>query len=94
MNHAFLDAMSLVHLGVGLALRLFRIPLWLAALIAVVWEVVEHVLKARWPHMFMFPSQDSLANASGDVLCCLAGWLLAGAISGSRGRPRAPRTAR
>jgi hypothetical protein len=92
MNQAMFDAMSLVHLGVGMCMRLFRLPLWLAALIAVAWEIAEHVLKAHWPQMFVFPSQDSLANASGDVACALVGWLVAGAISGARGRRRALRT--
>jgi hypothetical protein len=92
VNHAFLDAMSLVHLGVGVGFRLFRVRWWLTLLIAVAWEVVEHVLKIRHPQMFVFPSQDSLANSTGDVLCAMAGWLLAGPLSRASGRRRAPRT--
>jgi hypothetical protein len=92
MNHAFLDAMSLIHLGVGIGFGLFRIRLWLTLLVAVLWEVAEHVLKIHEPQMFVFPSQDSLRNAAGDVLCALVGWALAGPISRASGRRPAPRT--
>jgi hypothetical protein len=92
VNHAFLDAMSLVHLGVGLGLRLFRVRWWPTLVIAVLWEIAEHVLKTRYPQMFVFPSQDSLANSIGDVLCALAGWALAGPLSRSSGRRPKPRT--
>jgi hypothetical protein len=93
MNQSFVDAMSLVHIGVGIGFGLFRVPLWLTLVIAVAWEVAEHVLKIHHPQMFMFPSQDSLANATGDVLCAALGWVLAGWISRASGRRRARRTA-
>lgn len=92
MNHAFLDAMSLVHLGVGAGFRLFRLRWGPTLLIAVVWEIVEHVLKTRYPQMFVFPSQDSLANSIGDVLCAMVGWLAAGPISRASDRRSKPRT--
>jgi hypothetical protein len=88
MNHSLFDAMSLVHVAVGLGFRLFRIQLWLTMLVAVTWEVAEHVLKIHYPQMFVFPSQDSLANAVGDIVCALVGWLLAGRLT--RARPGAP----
>jgi hypothetical protein len=94
VNHAFLDGMSLVHVGVGLGFGLFRVPWWLTLLIAIAWEVAEHILKIQRPQMFVFPSQDSLANASGDVLCAMVGWWLAGPVSRASGRKRAPRTGR
>jgi predicted cobalt transporter CbtA len=93
MNHSFLDAMSLVHVGVGMGFGLFRVRWWLTLLVAVLWEVAEHVLKIHRPQMFMFPSQDSLANAIGDVLCTGVGWALAGPISRASGRRRGRRTA-
>jgi hypothetical protein len=94
MNHGFLDAMSLIHLIVGIGFGLFRLRLWLTLSAAVVWEIAEHLLKVRWPQMFVFPSQDTLANAAGDILCAALGWALAGWISGARARRRGPRTAR
>jgi hypothetical protein len=92
INQSFLDGMSLIHLGVGMAMGLFRLPLWVVLVVTVGWEVAEHVLKIHYPEMFVFPSQDSLANATFDVLCALLGWGLAGPISRARGRSRAPRT--
>ena len=92
MNETFLDAMSLVHVGVGSGFRLFRVPLWATVIIAVAWEIVEHVLKTSHPRWFVFPSQDSLPNSIGDVLCAVVGWGLAGLISGANGRRRAHRT--
>jgi hypothetical protein len=94
MNHWFLDGMSLVHLGVGIGFGLFGVRLWLTLMVAVGWEVAEHVLKIHWPDKFVFPSQDSLLNAAGDVLCAAVGWALAGPISAASGRRRARRTAR
>jgi hypothetical protein len=94
MNQTFVDAMSLVHIVVGIGFGLFRIRLWLTLLVAVAWEVAEHVLKIHFPQKFVFPSQDSLANATGDVLCAGLGWMLAGWISRASGRRRARRTAR
>jgi len=69
------------------------VPLWLTLAIATAWEVAEHVLKLRFPQAFVFPSQDSLANATGDVLCAGLGWVMAGWISRASGRRRARRTA-
>jgi hypothetical protein len=93
MNQTFVDAMSLVHIVVGIGFGLFRIRLWQTLLVAVAWEVAEHLLKTRFPQKFVFPSQDSLANATGDVLCAGLGWLLAGWISRASGRRRGRRTA-
>ena len=92
MNQSFVDAMSLVHIGVGIGFGLFRFRLWQTLVVAIAWEVAEHYLKIRWPQMFMFPSQDSLANSTGDVLCAGLGWGLAGWINRASGRRRAPRT--
>ena len=83
--------MSLVHLGVGIAFGLFRIGLGPTLAVAVGWEVLEHVLKDHAPQMFVFPSQDSLANSIGDVLSAVVGWYLAGPISRASGRKPAPR---
>ena len=95
MNQSLFDPMSLIHVGVGIGFGLFRVPWWGTLLVAVLWEVAEHVLKIHRPQMFMFPSQDSWPNAIGDVLCALIGWSLAGPISrvgaGANDRRRARR---
>lgn len=94
MNQWCIDAMSLAHLGVGIGFGLFRVRLWVLLAVAVGWEVAEHVLKIRWPQAFLFPSQDSLANAAGDVLCAALGWKLSGWISARSGLRRARRRGR
>ena len=94
VNQSFVDAMSLVHIGVGIGFGLFRVRLWLTLVVAVVWEVAEHVMKNHWPQMFVFPSQDTLANAIGDVLCAALGWGLAGWISRASARANDRRRAR
>src|SRR5262245_35900884 len=76
INHPPFDPMTLVHGGIGLALGLFRLGLLPTLVVAVGWEVAEHVLKDCLPHAFVFPSQDTLANAAGDVMATLVGWRL------------------
>jgi hypothetical protein len=58
MNHSFFDGMSLIHLGVGIAMGLFRIPFTVTLVVAVGWEVAEHVLKIHYPQWFMFPGEN------------------------------------
>jgi membrane protein YqaA with SNARE-associated domain len=94
VNYQLVDFMSLVHVGVGAALALFRIGLVATLIIAVGWELVEHVLKNCQPQMFVFPSQDTLMNACGDVLCAVVGWLLGRWVSARSGRARERRRGR
>jgi len=74
INHAFVDPMSLVHALVGIGLGLFRLGPFAVLGIAVGWEVVEHVLKGCFPGAFVYPTQDTLMNAAGDVVATMAGW--------------------
>jgi len=85
MNHWFVDGMSLIHLVIGIGLGLFRVRLWLMLAVAITWEVAEHVLKIHRPAMFVFPTQDSLMNALGDILFAAVGWMLAGRIGAAGG---------
>lgn len=89
MNHGFVDGMSFIHGGVGIVMGLFRLSLPITLIVAVAWEVAEHLLKIHHPQMFVFPSQDSLANAVTDVVFAAIGWALAGPIRRA-GRRRAP----
>jgi hypothetical protein len=81
--------MSLVHVGVGLALGLFRLGLVTTLVVAIGWEVLEHLLKSCVPQWFVFPSQDTLVNSTGDVLCTAVGWAL-GRYIDQRSRRRQP----
>jgi len=76
INHAFVDVFSLVHLAGGLVMGALGLRFLPMLVLAVGWEVVEHILKDCIPRVFVHPSQDTLLNASGDVLVSLLGWLL------------------
>ncbi len=86
INHPLLDPFSLVHFGVGLGLGIFGFGLLPSIGIAVLWEVAEHLLKNCLPHAFVFPSQDTLVNAVGDVLATVVGWRVVQPLSPERQR--------
>ncbi len=81
INHAFVDPYSLVHAAVGAAFGLLGLSLGWVLAIAIGWELAEHVLKNLIPTVFPHPTQDTLANSAGDVLCALVGWAIARAAS-------------
>lgn len=81
VNAPVFDVMSLVHMAVGMGFAFLGVRLLPTAVIAVVWEVVEHLLKNCTPQVFVFPTQDTLANAVGDVLVTLLGWAAAAPIA-------------
>jgi hypothetical protein len=72
---------------VGVAMARLGFGLLPTLVLAVGWEVAEHVLKNLIPGVFPHASQDSLANSIGDVLASTVGWLLTHA----RAARRAPR---
>ena len=85
LNYAFVDPYSLAHAAVGALLGLLGLRLGALLAIAIGWELAEHVLKNLVPAAFPHPTQDTLANSTGDVLSALVGWAIA------RGEPRATR---
>lgn len=87
INYPLFDAMTLMHLAVGVALGLFRMGALAALAVAVGWELAEHLLKDCVPKLFVFPSQDSLANAAGDVMATMIAWAAARGL-GSGGLSR------
>jgi hypothetical protein len=89
VNHAAFDPYSLVHALVGLVMFRLGAGLLPTLLLAVGWEVAEHVLKNLIPAVFPHPSQDSLANSAGDVLATVLAWTVATAIARRRAQ-RAP----
>lgn len=86
INHAVFDPWSLVHGLVGVVMAALGYGLLPTLILAVGWEVAEHVLKNLVPGIFPHASQDSLANSLGDVLSSVVGWGLARARLG-RGAP-------
>lgn len=74
INHGLIDLMTFVHAGVGLVMGLFGLGLVPTLLVAVAWEVAEHLLKNCFPHAFVYPTQDTILNAVGDVIAALLGW--------------------
>lgn len=75
------DPYSLAHAAVGAIFGWLGLRLgWLLA-IAVCWEVAEHLLKNLIPAAFPHPTQDTLANSIGDVLCALGGWAISRGVA-------------
>lgn len=84
INFAFLDPYSLLHAAVGMLLGLLGVRLvWIVA-IALGWELGEHLFKDLIPGAFPHPTQDTLANSLGDVLCALGGWAIARRLAAAR----------
>jgi hypothetical protein len=86
INRALFDPYSLVHGLVGVVLAALGFRLIPMLLVAVGWEVVEHVLKNVIPSAFPHPSQDTLANSAGDVLSTVIGWAAAWPFTGGARR--------
>src|SRR5207237_6787406 len=76
VNHAFVDVFSLVHLAGGVVMGALGLRFLPMLVLAVGWELAEHILKDCIPRVFVHPSQDTLLNSTGDVLVSLLGWLL------------------
>ena len=81
INYPFVDPYSLVHAAVGAIFGLLGLRLAWVLAIAIGWELAEHVLKNLVPAVFPHPTQDTLANSIGDVLCALLGWAISRAAT-------------
>jgi hypothetical protein len=88
VNSGLVDWFSLVHAGVGLLFGVVGLRLGPMLLMAVGWEVFEHLLKDCAPFAFVHPSQDTLRNATSDVVVTLAAWLLARRVRAASARRR------
>jgi hypothetical protein len=76
VNNGLIDTFTLVHAAGGFffgALGLGFLPM---LLLAVGWEVAEHLLKDCIPNSFVHPTQDTIRNAASDVVVALVGWAL------------------
>jgi hypothetical protein len=76
INHAFVDPWSIVHGLVGVVTAALGWRLGPTLLLALGWEMAEHLLKEVVPAIFPHPTQDTLANSIGDVLSTALGWTL------------------
>ena len=77
INHAFFDLYSWAHGAVGvIGALMLSLGFWPMLGIAIAWEIVEHLLKNMMPAFFPYPTQDTLANATGDVVSAMVGWSL------------------
>lgn len=74
VNYDFFDRYTVAHFATGIGLGVMRLNWWQAALFAIGWEIIESPLKRAVPRAFPYSSEDTLANAAGDVLGMMAGW--------------------
>ena len=74
INSDVVDRFTIAHFGVGGALGALDVPFLAAAAAAIGWELLEVKLKESMPEVFPHPSQDSIPNATADVLAWCAGW--------------------
>lgn len=77
INGDMFDRFSLLHAGFGYICGKAGVGLTGVSLLAIAWEFAERDLKKRHPSIFPHPSQDSPANAVGDVIIAIAAWSLA-----------------
>lgn len=76
-NQPWFDRYTSAHAGVGLTFAYYGMPT-LALLVAVVgWELVENVLKDRFPSLFPYSSHDSLGNSITDGGSAIVAYLWA-----------------
>ncbi len=93
INYAFVDPYSLAHAAVGVLLGLLGLRVGALLAIAIGWELAEHILKNLIPAVFPHPTQDTLANSTGDVLSALIGWAIARRATAARGHRHSSREA-
>ncbi len=74
INKIPVDRFTVAHFGAGCVGGAFDIDWKLFMAGAIGWEVLEHVLKDSHPGLFPNPSQDSLGNATCDVLAAGLGF--------------------
>ena len=85
INERPVDRFTLGHFLVGVILQRAGVTFRRAAIAGVAWELLERPLKAAVPGLFPHPQQDSMANASLDVLAWIGGYWAAEVTDGDRG---------
>ena len=74
------DGWTVVHGTAGFVSGMVGSPWWLTLAGAVMWEVREDQIKARWPDYFPDATPDSGGNAATDVGAAMIGWYLAARV--------------
>jgi len=90
MGKKAIDRYTPLHFAAGLALGYAGLKVKPALAIAVGWEIAEIGLKKWVPQMFPQAVQDSIGNATVDVLATMIGWT----ITGAKKNPHLPRLPR
>jgi hypothetical protein len=80
INYGLVDPYTIVHGVVGVIAAAIGLRLRGTLILAIGWELAEHLFKQLVPSIFPHATQDTLLNSCGDVLATLAGWALARAI--------------
>ena len=75
-NQDWIDRFTLLHLGSGFVLNRLNFNLTQAVSFAIIFELVEPILKRSLPQIFPNTTQDSWTNKVGDVIAVALGWLL------------------
>lgn len=83
-NKVAFDRFTILHALSGAALRLLGVGFWWTSAIAVGWELVEPMLKDKFPTMFPHPQEDSTKNKVVDALSVMGGWYGTGLVLQAR----------
>ena len=76
-EQALVDRWTTGHGAIGVLYgSVTNMPWWLAAALAVGWEIVENPLKDRYPDFFPDSKYDSLPTAVGDAAAVMIGFWL------------------
>jgi len=59
----------------GIVFRILELPINLVFLIAITWELIETILKKKYPKLLPVRTQDSWINSFVDVLAVVGGWI-------------------
>lgn len=81
LNNDAFDRWSVGHAVLGFVLSKTGFNLTTTFAIAVIWEVIEPVLKDNYPNIFPHPSQDTQANKLGDIVSVIIGYFAGEATS-------------
>jgi hypothetical protein len=92
VNYAPLDTFTLVHASFGLVLGALGLRFFPVLLLAVGWEIAEHLLKDCVPAAFVHPTQDTIGNAAADVVATVLAWAGGRRARGVLWRPWVPAT--
>lgn len=74
VNKNIVDRYTYGHFGVGMFIGAWNAPEWLAVLIAVGYEIIEHPIKQKLSNIFPTKTDESFKNAAMDAVTMYAGY--------------------